>query len=139
MEVIHTKEYITTLQDIARRYHFPLKDIETVANINKWCGKWGIDEPNPFRTGTCLRQTETGRFKILFAEEITPEMQQSVIDAMIIHGFKDEVELLDDPFIFTVHLLLHEIAHAMNLTWLEDQCDIWAFKELKTLISDDSQ
>ena len=130
MKIIHTKKYIDQLKEIARRYHFPLKDIETVASIQKWCGKWHIDEPNPFRTGTCLRQTETGRFKILIAEAITPDMQELVVEEMIINGFADEVELLDEPFIFTSYLFLHEMARVKNPTWIERECDIWAFKEL---------
>lgn len=133
MEAIHTNEYITQLKEIARKYHFPLKDIVTVPNIHKWCRRWGIDEPNPFSTGTCLRQTETGRFKILLAENITPEMQASVIDEIISHGFSDEAELLDDPYIFIVFVFLHEIAHAKNLTWLDIEIDLWAFEQLKTI------
>jgi hypothetical protein len=89
-----------------------------------------MDDPNPFRTGTCLHQTYTGRFKILIAEYITPEMQESVIDEMITHGFSEEADLLDDPFYFTVFVFLHEIAHAKNVTWLEKECAIWAFEQL---------
>jgi hypothetical protein len=118
MKPILTKEYLSELKIIAHRYHFPLEDIETVANIQKWCKKWRVDEPNPFRTGTCLRQTEIGRFRILLAEEITPDMQEAVVDALINRGFAEEVESLDDPFHFIVHLLLREIAHVKNQTWL---------------------
>ena len=133
MEIISTKEYIAQLKEIARRYHFPLEDIETVSSIKKWCRKWHVDEANPFRTGTCLHQSKIGKFKILLAEEITPEMQEAVFDELIERGFSEETELLDDPFIFLVHLLLHEIAQAKNQTWLEKECDIWAFKELSNI------
>jgi hypothetical protein len=73
-----------------------------------------------------------GRFKILIAETISPEMQESVIDEMIALGFSKEAELLEEPFNYTAFVFLHDLAHAKNLTWLEKECAKWALEQLKS-------
>ncbi|MGR3178526.1 MAG: hypothetical protein ACUZ8E_10760 [Candidatus Anammoxibacter sp.] len=131
MEQINTVKHMPELKKIAQSYRFPLENIETVLSIQKWCEGKGIDENNPFLTGKCLKNSETGKYKILLAAEITAEMQNSVIGAMSLRGYGEEINLLNEPSLFITHLLLHEIAHAINEKWSESECDSWAFKELE--------
>jgi len=131
MRAINTKEYLEKLTQIAQQHDFPLEEIESVSSIQEWCKVRGIEENNPFRTGKCLRNRESGKYIILLAEEITGDMQSSVISAMEFRGYGPEVEALENPFLFLVHLLLHEVAHAKNDKWSEKECDAWAFEELE--------
>ncbi len=130
MKVIDTNQHLDKLTKIAQQYEFPLEDIEAVSSIQEWCKERGIEENNPFRTGKCLRNRDTGEYIILLASEITKDMQNSVISAMKIRGYGSEVEVLENSFSFLAHLLLHEVAHARNDKWSEKECDIWAFEEL---------
>ncbi len=133
MEPIRTEHYLVKLRAIAERYDFPLEEIEAVTDIKQWCDERGIEENNPWRVAKCLRNRESGKYRILLVAEITPEMQNSVLAAMEFRGFGSEVPTLKAADKFLEHLLLHEIAHAMNPNWEESECDSWAFNELKAL------
>ncbi len=133
METIITNEHLVRLTEVARKFDSLLEDIEAVSNIQEWCEKRRIKENNPFRTGKCLKNRETGKYKILLAKEITPEMQSSVICAMECRSYCEEINALKNPSVFLTHLLLHEIAHARNENWSEQECDSWAFKELEKI------
>ncbi|WP_273266425.1 hypothetical protein, partial [Flexistipes sinusarabici] len=88
---------------------------------------------NPFRIGKCLRNQESGKYLILLAAKITPDMFNSVISAIESRGYETEVEVLNNPFRFLAHLLLHEVAHTKNENWSEQECDNWAFEELNNI------
>ncbi len=133
MEAIDTSQHIEKLVEIAKFFDFPLENVESVPSIQDWCEERGIEENNPFRTGKCLRNRETGNFKILIAKVITSEMQNSVIGAMKFKGYGVEVEAIETPVLFLAHLLLHEVAHAKNENWSEKECDYWAFRELEKI------
>lgn len=133
MKAINTNKHLEKLIKVAQQYEFPLEEIEAVSSIQEWCNERAIEENNPFRSGKCLRNRETGKYKILLAEEITADMQNSAISAMKFHGYGSEVEVLENPFSFLVHLLLHEVAHARNDKWSEKECDSWAFVELEKI------
>lgn len=135
MGPIQTKHYLVRLRALAERYEFPLEEIEAVADIKQWCNERGIEENNLWRVGKCLRNSESGKYRILLAAEITPEMQNSVLGAMEYRGFGYEVSSLRAADKFLEHLLLHEIAHAKNNNWEERECDSWAFNELKSIRS----
>lgn len=130
---IKTERYLARLRAIAASHEFPLEEIETVADIKQWCDERGVEEDNFCRVGKCLRNGNTGKYRILIAAEITPEMQNSVLAAMEYRGFGNEVSLLSAPDKFVEHLLLHEIAHAKNNNWDQSECDSWAFRQLKAI------
>ncbi len=130
---INTIEHISKLVDMAQQYDFPLEKIEVVPSIMDWCENRDIEEDNPFRTGKCLRNSETDEYLILLAQKITPDMQNSVIGALDLKGFSSDTEVLYNPLAFLMHLLLHEVAHAIGDKWSEEECDIWAFKELEKI------
>lgn len=67
---------------------------------------------------------------MILVEEITPERQNSVISAMRLRGFSEEVERLSDSGLFLDHLFLHELAHALKPGATESECDRWAFSQL---------
>ena len=133
MELIQTERYLVRLRAIAEHYDFPLEQIEAVTNIKQWCDEQQIEENNFWRVGKCLRNRKSGKYKILLAAEITPEMQSSVLAAMEYRGFENEVAFLKAADKFLEHLLLHEIAHAKNDNWNEHECDSWAFNELNAI------
>ncbi|MEW5974567.1 MAG: hypothetical protein AB1898_02055 [Acidobacteriota bacterium] len=131
MKSIQTELYVAKLRDIAESCDFQLEEIEVVESIKQWCDEKGVEEDNYWRVGKCLRNKDSGKYRILLAAEITPEMQSSVLSAMEYRGFASELPLLAAPDKFLEHLLLHEIAHAKNNTWDESECDRWAFARLK--------
>lgn len=133
MEAIQTELYLAKLRAIAESYDFPLEGIDAVESIKQWCDEKGVEENNFWRVGKCLRNKGNGKYRILLAAEITPEMQSSVLAAMEYRGFGSEVSLLAAPNKFLEHLLLHEIAHAKNNNWEESECDRWAFTQLKAI------
>jgi hypothetical protein len=81
--------------------------------------------------GKTVRNLQTGGARILLADEITPLMQRSVIAALEIRGFADEVAEIERSERFLTHLFLHELAHARDDTATEAQCDEWAFSRLE--------
>ena len=133
MESIQTVLYLAKLRAIAESYGFPLEGISAVESIKQWCDEKGVEENNFWRVGKCLRNKESGKYRILLAAEITSEMQSSVLAAMEYRSFDSEVWLLAAPDKFLEHLLLHEIAHAQNNSWKESECDRWAFTQLKAI------
>ena len=94
-----------------------------------------MSEDSPCRTARIVRNTSTGRYVILFAERMTEDMVSSVVSALEFRGFGREVSQLSDPHTFVRHLLLHEIAHGLDATRSEYDCDRWAFDQLGTLPS----
>ena len=59
----------------------------------------------------------------------------SMIPAMELRGLHIDAQKLRDPQILVRQLLLHELAHATDETWSEEQCDRWAFEEIEKLQS----
>jgi len=127
---INTQAYLGELRALAARYQLELDGVEAVLSIQDWCKGRGVPEENPFRTGKIVRNTETGRFLILLLCPITEEMFRSVISAMECRGFAKDAARLSDPGLFMKHLLLHEIAHGLDPSRSEAECDRWAFDQL---------
>src|ERR671915_42110 len=119
---IVTREHMDEILALVRRSGLDA-DVEVVHSIQAWCKEHGLDEDNPSRTGKTVRNLATGRHCILLPEVITPEMASSVRYAMEFRGFADAVERLADPFTFLRHLVLHEIAHGLDETRNEQDCD----------------
>jgi hypothetical protein len=128
---IKTSLYKAKLEKIINYYVVSFEVLDIVPDIMKWSEEHRIEEDNPWRAGKCVRNLETGKYRILLAEEISYEMRRSIIGAMEIRGFSDSADVLNDEEKFLVHLLLHEIAHALHNDWTEDDCDKWAFTELE--------
>jgi hypothetical protein len=110
-------------------------DVEIVPSIQDWCKANGVPEDNPSRTGKTLKNLTTGRHLILLPELITEGMASSVRYAMLYRGFSDVLEQLSEPRTFLRHLVLHEIAHGLDASRGEQDCDRWAFEQLKALPS----
>jgi hypothetical protein len=118
------------LSQIAASYAVPGDAIEVVASILNWCREHNVPEDNPFRSGKALRCNETGKPLILLADEITPSMHSSVLAAMELRGFVEEIECIREPHAFLSHLMLHELAHVQFPEASERECDEWAFSML---------
>ena len=131
MATIDTNSYIDRLKGIAANYAVQLDDIIAVPSVKEWSEKHGLTEDNPFRTARVVQNERTKGYLIVLANEITDSMQGSVLTAMQLRGFWDEVELLKNPAAFLQHLVLHELAHPLHPNGSETQCDEWAFKELE--------
>ena len=130
MAVIRPNDYLDRLQSLAAVHKVRVERVIVVPSIQEWCIANGQEEQNPFRTGRIFQNPETKDYLVVLVEEITPDMQNSVISAMQMHGFDDEVEQLSDPLLFLDHLFLHELAHALNQDATERECDEWAFNQL---------
>jgi hypothetical protein len=77
----------------------------------------------------------TRRHLILLPDVITDEMSSSVKYAMEFRGFSGAAQELAEPRMFLRHLVLHEIAHGLDGDRSEQDCDRWAFEQLKALPS----
>ena len=108
-------------------------DVHVVPSIQEWCQENGVTEDSPWRAGKIVRSNENGRYLILLAEQITPEMASSAISALEFRGFVADAGVLSDPQAFVRHLVLHEIAHGLDGTRSEAACDAWAFQQLRKL------
>ena len=108
-------------------------DVEVVPSIQEWCKQHGVPEDSPFRSGKTLKNTDTGRHLILLPEIITDDMRSSVKSAMELRG--SSVQDLVEPLTFLRHLVLHEIAHGLDGNRSEQDCDRWAFEQLRGLPS----
>jgi hypothetical protein len=131
---IAVSDMLDRLTAIARRFDSTI-DFEAVPNIQAWCKAIGMPEDNPFLCGKTVQRLETGCHLILLAARITPEMQASVISAMLFHGKlpPGEIALLANPQTFLKHLVLHEVAHAIGHSRSEEECDRWAFQQLEAV------
>jgi hypothetical protein len=131
-QVIVTSEIIDDLVSVARRFVSDIQ-VEAVPSIQDWCKAIGMPEDNPFVCGKTVQDRQTGRHLVLLAERITPEMQASVISAMEFHAKlpHEDIASLTDPQVFVKHLLLHEVAHATGHDRSEEECDRWAFQQLR--------
>jgi hypothetical protein len=89
-----------------------------------------IKERNPDRAGMAAVRRDDGMRIILLHRRITPEMQGSILAAMEIRGFADEIARLAEPGAFLEHLVLHEAAHHILPDASELDCDRWAFERL---------
>lgn len=107
-------------------------DVEVVPSIQNWCHERNLPENNPFRCGAVFRNRETGRYLVLLADPITSDMQSSVRTAMEIRGelSNRQIDFLGTPKNFARHLVLHEVAHALDDQRTEEECDQWAFAQL---------
>lgn len=128
---LSTFEMLAELRALAAA-HLGELDVETVPSIQEWCQARGLSENNPFRCGAVCRSRETGRYLVLLSERITSDMQSSVRTAMQMRGDLTERQLafLKEPRNFARHLVLHEVAHALDDRRSEEECDNWAFKQL---------
>ena len=131
METIRPQEHLPTLLAIAAAEAVDLEGIDVVSSIRTWCEARGLTETHDRRMGKTVRNGQTGRARILLAEEITPLMRTNVIAALEISGFADEIVRLESSEGFLKHLFLHELAHARDDNATEAQCDEWAFARME--------
>jgi hypothetical protein len=131
MPEIDTRSHLDELMALAALYQLALDAVEAVPSIQDWCSSLRVAEDHPFRAGKIVRSTDTGRFTILLASPVTPDMADSVLSAIKWRGFEKEVSALYQPAIFLKHLLLHEIAHGLDSSRSESECDRWAFDQLR--------
>lgn len=128
---IQTAQHIDALKAIAANYTVAIEDIIAVPSVQEWSQAQSIEEKNPFRVAKVVQNLQTQAFLIVLAAEITDSMQGSILGAMELRGFVDEVEALRDSTRFLQHLILHELAHPLHPGSTESECDAWAFRELE--------
>jgi len=132
---IDVRAYYDEIHRIVQHFGLPVEAVEIVPSIQTWCHERGLSEDSPFRTARIVRNKETGRYLILMAERMTDPMISSVVSVLEVRGFRSEVHLLSDSLAFVRHLTLHELAHGLDDTRSEYECDRWAFDQLGTLPS----
>jgi|GEM_PF-6808153 len=124
--------YVDQLRELSSRYI--QVDIEIVPNIFKWCEEKGVPEGHPFRIAKTLKNLENGRYLILINQYLTSENISSVLVGIEHSNYfsSDQIKKITDQKIFLIHLLLHEISHALDETRSEEQCDLWALSQIET-------
>jgi len=114
-----------------------IERMQIVPSITNWCKSNGIDDTSPFSPGRCLRNTESGKYLVLLSECVSDDEKQSIIDGMVYRGCTPiDTELLIDEWLFVMHLVLHECAHAFNPSFSELECDNWAFERMREYSGD---
>jgi hypothetical protein len=131
---IDTAEYLEELHSIASLYPFKLESPGFQSDVAEWSRKHCVPDEKPLLCGKTLRNQATGGYLICLLCPITPDVVGSVSGGLAANGF-DTRELEDNPRQFVRHLMLHEIAHALDHSRKEIDCDYWAFAELKKLPS----
>lgn len=113
--------------------HIKECDLIAVESIQDWCVAHGLREDDPFRCGGVYQHQASGRYLVLIADPITDAMQASVLAVMQLRGYATDaqIDFLADPYNFACHLVLHEVAHALDQGRSEKQCDEWAFSQLR--------
>ncbi len=127
---IDVRAHYDEIVRIVERYALPMEAIEIVPSIQGWCHERGLSEDDRFRIARIFRNIETGRYVILFAERMSHAMVGAVISALEERGFESEVNLLSNARAVVRHLTLHEIAHGLDKSRSEYECDRWAFDQL---------
>jgi len=124
---IRTEDHLFKLKEIIKRYDAPISDIVVTSDIMEWCRERKVEESNPFRIAKILKCNETQEYLILLAEKIGESYVRRSVLPVIRHP---RVAELEDMTVFIRHLILHEVAHAINGAWGEQECDAWAFEQL---------
>lgn len=129
---IVTRQHMEEILALVRRSGLDA-DVEVVPSIQEWCMQHGVPEDNPSRTGKTLKDLATGRYLILLPDVITDAMSSSVKSFMEASGFPDVFQELAEPLAFLRHTVFHEIAHGLDGGRSEQDCDHYAFEQLRAL------
>lgn len=131
-KTILTALHLPGLRTVAGSYPVPLEAIEAVRHISEWCRQWDIKDDHPFRLGKCVQNHSTKKYRILLEGEIPHDWQNALVNLLKsnLPEFRVRADTLRDEKLFLLHLLLHEIGHALHNEWGENECDQWAFEEL---------
>jgi hypothetical protein len=129
----------TQLEALVAEFGLPIDTLVILGNqsIREYCSQIGCPEleTSNTRAAKCIKSVSGPMF--LLWDHTDP------VDAMVPicgRGFpREDIEKLDDPAVFAMHLLLHEIAHYLRLDLHQDlptgeierDCDAWAFEQLK--------
>ncbi len=127
MGPIEIEKYRSRINKLLFNYGFKPDDLIPVEDVQEWCTKRDIEEKNPFRTANCVKETQSGQYKIIICKKITCDQISSIEGAMICREHRSKFSQLTSDWLFLKHLLLHEIAHSKGMG--ENDADIWAFSE----------
>ena len=109
--------------------------LEITDDIEQWCEKNHLNIPdNVVFTNRIAVAVHSDNCKvILLKRNVSCGEMISIITLLCIRSFNEDVEsLLQNPWDFVRHTVLHEIAHLIN-NWnqsREGDCDKWAFDQL---------
>ncbi len=107
-------------------------------SVQDWARGVGVKVDSPFLSGMALRRSD-GVPTIVLLEEIDHHIQRSILPAMEIRGFTEEIEQLQNVHLFLEHLVLHEAAHLLLPSGAsESECDAWAFGRLTGSLQPDA-
>ena len=98
-------------------------DVLVVQSIYDWCWEHDVFEPSRYRQGKVLRNTKTQEYLVLINEIIDPCSWST--------GWPHSY--LDSDWKIVRHLVLHELAHIVNNSSDEQECDDWAVDYAKFL------
>ena len=130
------------LEQIISHLNLPRESLVIVDSIRDYCAKIGHPhlESSDTRIAKCLTSSEGAPTFLLWDHADASDAMM----ALIVRKFSEEdIRLLNDPASFAAHQLLHEVAHflrrdihkKMHLGDIEQDCDRWAFEQLKSLTS----
>ena len=100
-----------------------IEDCLVVPSIYDWCKENDVVETNPFREGKCLRNPATKEYLILINQSLEPCSWST--------GWPNDY--LDTEWKTVRHLVLHEVAHIVDESFDERDCDDWAIRFAKSM------
>ena len=123
-------EHTEIINDIFKKHGLPTECYEIVPCVLTWCAQHNKPENNAFRPAKCLCNYERNAFHIVFRDNQTDDMIQSVKNTMEDNGFSKAVCELDTDLKYFIHLVHHEIACTIMKTTEQAHRDEWAFKQM---------
>lgn len=116
-DVINADDYLTELNMALARHGLGPENLELVDEVK--------DPRSPFRVATCYKIEK----RILLKRIITREEQDGLIAAL--KEFDHRAELLREGLTLLKHAVMHEACHILWRYKNCDECDAWAFYEMK--------
>jgi len=115
--VIDAADYMDELTAALGRHGLGPDNLELVEDVH--------DPMSPFRKAACYKIEK----RIVLKRLITAEERAGVMEAL--RGFDPRAEQLSDPLLFLKHAVLHEACHILWRYKNCNECDAWAFYEMR--------
>ncbi len=116
-EEINSEDYITELHAALKRHGLGPEKLEFADEV---------DNPNsPLRVATSIKI----HGRILLKRRIPRAQQEAFIEAF--RKFDERAPMMEDPLIFLRQAVMHEACHLLWRYKSCDECDVWAFYEMK--------
>ncbi|HEX9071257.1 MAG TPA: hypothetical protein VF852_04825 [Pseudolabrys sp.] len=128
--VIRVADHREAINRVLAHYGLGPDALEVVPSVFDWCKTNGVPGDHIGRMAICLCNWETGACRIAMREQFSGTDFENANAAMLVRGFRDELDRLNTSENCLLHLLLHEVACHVIKSTEQVPRDTWAFAEL---------